>query len=125
MNLRPLPNNIFAQLQVGERVSQGGIVLRDDNGKAEGIRPRWGKVWKVSEDINYLKPGQWILCEHGRWTMAITIKDDEGNDFKFSKIDPNGILCVQDEAPDNDIQMGDSFDTSPSSVHRAEDFGAR
>lgn len=125
MKLRPLKGNIFAQLQVGERVTKSGIVLRDDNGKMEGIRPRWGKVWQVADDITYIKPGQWILVEHGRWTMAITIKDDLGNDFKFSKIDPNGILCVQDEAPEEDIQIGDSFDSTPSSVHKAEDFGAR
>lgn len=124
MNLKPLPTNIFAQLQVGERVTKGGIVLRDDNGKMEGIRPRWGRVWKIAEDVKDIKPGQWILVEHGRWTMAITIKDDAGNDFKFSKIDPNGILAVQDDEPE-DIQIGDSFDTSPGANHRPEDFGAR
>lgn len=122
MNIRPLPGNIFAVMQVGERVSKGGIIIRDDNGKMEGIRPRWAKVWKVSSDIDWIQPGQWILCEHGRWTMAITIKDEDGNDFKFSKIDPNGILCVQDEAP-TDEQIGDGFD-SKNDI-RAEDFGAR
>jgi len=124
MNLKPLPTNIFAQLQVGERTTKSGIILRDDNGKTEGIRPRWAKVWKVAEDITDVKPGQWILCEHGRWTMAITIKDEAGNDFKFSKIDPNGIIAVQDDEPE-DIQIGDSFDTSPGANHRPEDFGAR
>jgi len=124
MNLKPLPTNIFAQLQVGERVTKGGIILRDDNGKMEGIRPRWGRVWKVAEDVTDIQPGQWILVEHGRWTMAITIKDSDGNDFKFSKIDPNGILAVQDEEPE-DIQIGESFDTGPGVKHRPEDFGAR
>lgn len=109
-------------MQVGERVSKGGIVILDDNGKMEGIRPRWAKVWKVSDDIDYVKPNQWILCEHGRWTMAITIKNDDGTDFKFSKIDLNGIMCVQDEAP-SDVQIGDGFD-SKNNI-RAEDFGAR
>lgn len=124
MKIKPLPGNIFAVMQVGERVSQGGIILKDDNGKMEGIRPRWAKVWKVAEDITDVQPGQWILCEHGRWTLAITIKDDSGEEFKFSKIDPNGILCVQDEEP-LDQQIGDSFDTGPGVQHRAEDFGAR
>lgn len=123
MKIRPLPGNIFAVLEQGERVSQGGIVLRDDNGKLEGIRPRWGKVWQVAEDITDVKPDDWILCEHGRWTMTIEIKDDNGEKFKFQKIDPNGILMVSDYKP-NDIMMGEGFDTS-SPAHRPEDFGAR
>lgn len=99
MKVKPLSGNIFAVLQLGERVSSGGIVLMDDNGKESGIRPRWAKVWMVADDITDVKPGQWILCEHGRWTMRITIKRDDGSDFQFVKIDPNGIIGVQDECP--------------------------
>jgi hypothetical protein len=120
--IHPLPGNIFAVLQLGERVSQGGIVLMDDNGKNSGIRPRWAKIWKVAEDITDVKPGQWALCEHGRWTMRIKIKDENNQDFEFVKLDPNGILAVQDEEP-NDQQIGDTFDTS--TTVRPEDFGAR
>lgn len=123
MKLRPLPGNIFGILELGERKTASGIVLRDDNGKSEGIRPRWAKVWMIADDITDIKPGQWILCEHGRWTMRITIKDDEGKDFQFVKIDPNGILCVQDEEP-TDLQFGTAIDVGGSN-HRAEDFGAR
>lgn len=122
MKVTPLPGNIFAVLQLGERTTQGGIVLMDDNGKESGIRPRWAQVWKVADDITYVKPGQWILCEHGRWTMRITIKDDEGKPFEFVKIDPKGIMIVSDESP-VDQQIGDSY--SYSADIRAEDFGAR
>jgi co-chaperonin GroES (HSP10) len=123
MKVRPLPGNIFAVLEQGERVSQGGIVLKDDNGKLEGIRPRWGRVWQVADDITDVKVDDWILCEHGRWTMTIEIKDENGEKFKFQKIDPNGILMVSDFKP-NDLMFGEGFDTS-SSAHRPEDFGAR
>jgi hypothetical protein len=123
LNVRPLPGNIFAQLEVGERVTASGIVLRDDNGKDHGIRPRWGRVWQVAEDIDYIKPGQWILCEHGRWTMTIEVRQEDGSVLKFQKIDPNGIMAVQDEAPTDTI-IGESFDLG-GSTHTAEDFGAR
>jgi hypothetical protein len=56
--------------------------------------------------------------------MRITIKDDEGKDFQFVKIDPNGIMGVQSEEP-KDISFGETFDTSPGANHRPEDFGAR
>lgn len=123
MKVKPLPGNIFAVLEQGERVSRGGIVLKDDNGKMEGIRPRWGKVWQVAEDITDVKADDWILVEHGRWTMTIEIKQDDGEKFKFQKIDPNGILMVSDYKPD-DLMFGDSFDAS-APAHRPEDFGAR
>jgi len=100
LNIRPLKKNIFAVLEMGER-RIGSIILRDDNGKDHGIRPRWAKVWKVSEDIDYVKTGQWILVEHGRWTLAISVKKDDGSEFKFNKIDPNGIMCVSDEQPED------------------------
>lgn len=119
--LRPLRGNIFAVLQNGERVTKGGIFLRDDNGKDHGIRPRWGKVWKVAEDIDYVKPGQWILVEHGRWTMTINYKDDDGTEYKFNKIDPEGILLVTDEQPEDEF-IGEVTDYG---THRPEDFGAR
>lgn len=124
MNIIPLKGNIFAVLQLGERVTSGGIVLMDDNGKMEGIRPRWAKIWKVADDVTDVKPGQWALCEHGRWTMRIRIKDENGDDFEFVKLDPNGILAVQDEDP-VDQQIGDSIDSGPGVRHRPEDFGAR
>lgn len=120
--IKPLPGNIFAVLQLGERTTTGGIVLIDDNGKESGIRPRWAKVWKVASDIKDVKPGQWILCEHGRWTMRITVKDEDGKDFQFVKVDPNGILVVSDESP-VDQQVGQTFSYNPDI--KPEDFGAR
>jgi hypothetical protein len=123
MKVKPLPGNIFAVLEQGERVTKGGIVLRDDNGKLEGVRPRWARVWQVAEDIVDVNVDDWILCEHGRWTMTIEVKDENGEKFKFQKIDPNGILAVAAEKP-NDTMIGESFDMS-SPAHRPEDFGAR
>ena len=123
MKIKPLPGNIFAVLEQGERTTKGGIILKDDNGKLEGIRPRWGRVWQVADNITDVKVDDWILCEHGRWTMTIEIKDDNGEVFKFQKIDPEGILAVAPEKP-NDTMFGESFDTS-SPAHRPEDFGAR
>ena len=122
MKITPLKGNIFAVLQLGERKTQGGILLMDDNGKESGIRPRWAKVWKVASDITDVVPGQWILIEHGRWTMRITIKDDNGENFEFVKVDPNGIMLVSDTPP-LDQQIGDTY--SYGSNVRAEDFGAR
>jgi hypothetical protein len=76
----------------------------------------------VGADIADVAVGQWILVEHGRWTMTIELKQDDGNLFKFQMIDYSGIIGVQDEAP-TDQYIGRSYDYS--SQIRAEDFGAR
>jgi co-chaperonin GroES (HSP10) len=122
MIVKPLPKRLFAQLEQGERVTASGIVLRDDNGKEHGIRARWGKVTHVGPEIDDVAVGQWILVEHGRWTMTIEIRQDDGELFKFQMIDYNGIIGVQDEAP-TDQYIGKSYDYTPTI--RAEDFGAR
>ena len=44
---------------------------------------------------------QWILVEHGRWSMTITLHDADGKEFKFQKIDPNGVMCVSDSQPED------------------------
>ena len=40
-----------------ERISNGGIVLLNDNGKSSGIRPRWGRVYATGPD----QQAEWLL----------------------------------------------------------------
>ena len=86
-----------------ERITTGGIVLLNDNGKGNGIRPRWGKVYAVGHNQKDVSVGQWILVAHGRWTRGIDIEDENGK-TTIRKIDPNDILLVADgdERPKDD-----------------------
>ena len=44
-NIIPLRNNILVRnLEKGEQKTKGGIILRDDDAQAHGIRPRWAQV---------------------------------------------------------------------------------
>lgn len=79
-----------------ERLSNGGIVLLNDNGKGNGIRPRWGKVYAVGPDNKDVKVGQWILVAHGRWTRGMDIEDENGK-TTIRKIDPKDILLISDD----------------------------
>ena len=93
---------LVERLEKGERRTQGGIILRDDNGKSEGIRPRWAKIHSVGPGINDpdLEPGKWVLVEHGRWTRGLDLVDDDGERFTLWGIDwPDAVLCVSDEQP--------------------------
>ena len=51
-----------------------GIVLLGDDGKTDGIRPRWAKVYAVGPDQLDVKVGQWVLIEHGRWTRGLKVE---------------------------------------------------
>ena len=124
IKVRALPKDILVvDMDFEEMKTASGIVIQSDNGKAHGIKPRWAKVYKVGSEIDYVKEGQWVLFEHGRWTRKITIDDGEGVK-DFQKIEVKSILVVADERP-NDFYIGQEYVHGDSATIRPEDFGAR
>ncbi len=104
----PLKKRVLvSNMHFGETKSKGGIILVDDDGTAEGIHPRWGKVYAVGRLQDDVKVGQWILVAHGRWSRAFKVKRKEqgsagdiGIELEVRMIDENDILLVSDEEPD-------------------------
>lgn len=90
---------IVSDMQFGERVSKGGIIIMDDDAKSRGIRPRWAKVYVVGHEQKDIEPGQWILVEHGRWTRGFKLIDSDGVERVIHRVDVEGILAVSDELP--------------------------
>jgi co-chaperonin GroES (HSP10) len=121
--VRPLKERILAELLgLDERVTASGIVIAGENGKDRGVRPRWAKVHLVGEGIDWVKPGQYLLVAHGRWSRQFEC-EHEGQKLKLVHLDNKECLIVADELPvDNYVGVG--IDTTPNSA-RAEDFGAR
>lgn len=94
---------LVTDLERGSRVIKG-FIIPDDNGKSEGIRPRWGKVYSVGEDIKDIKKDQWILIENGRWTRMIKVKEDNGTEIQLWGVEyPKSVMLVSDEDPEMDI----------------------
>lgn len=124
VKVRALPNDVLVtDMEMGEMKTAGGIVIASDDGKSHGIKPRWAKVYKVGSQVDYIKEGQWILIEHGRWTRKITIDDGEG-EKDFQKVETKSILAVTDEKP-TDFYIGQEYGHGSSIDIRPEDFGAR
>ena len=96
---------IVCDMEFSERLSAGGIILRNDDTKSSGIRPRWAKVYAVGPKAIGVKVGQYICISHGRWTRGINIEDKEGPKT-VRKVDPKDILLVSDE-PVNDATISD------------------
>lgn len=104
MKIRALKNKVLVtDLEKGQRVVNG-FILPDDDGKSEGIRPRWCRVYEVGEGVLDVKKGEWILVEHLRWTRMIRVKDEEGTEHRVWGVDwPDAVLMSSDEKPDTGI----------------------
>lgn len=124
MKIRALHDDVIVtDMDFGEQTTSSGIVIQSDDGKAHGVKPRWGKVYKVGPKQTDVHPGQWILIEHGRWTRKIKIDDGEGAK-EIQKVEVKAILAVADERP-NDFYIGQEFGHGDTTTIRPEDFGAR
>lgn len=100
-DVRPLPNDVLiTNMEQGDYISTGGIIRLDDNGRGNGIRPRWCQVYKVGSNIDYIEPGQFILVPHGRWTYGIPVDLPDGRTFYLQKVDVKEIMVVSDEIPE-------------------------
>lgn len=106
--LRAINDHILiSNMYFGERTTESGLIIRNDDGKTEGIRPRWGKVFAVGPEQKDIEVGQWILVEHGRWTRKVKIENETGI-HEIQKVDNAAILAISDEEPVDDF-IGDSI----------------
>ena len=104
----PLKKRVLvSDMHFGETKSKGGIILVDDDGTAEGIHPRWGKVYAVGRLQDDVKVGQWVMVAHGRWSRAFKVKRKEkgsageiGVELEVRMIDENDILLVSEDEPE-------------------------
>jgi co-chaperonin GroES (HSP10) len=104
MKIRALKNKVLVtDLERGARIVNG-IIIPNDDGKSEGIRPRWAKVYSVGSGVTEVKVGQWILIEHGRWTRMIEVSQHNGQKIHVWGVEwPDSVLLVSDEEPKTEI----------------------
>ena len=106
-DITPLKKRVLvSDMHFGERKSAGGIILMDDDGSAEGIHPRWAKVYAIGKEQEDVEVGQWLMIAHGRWSRAFKVAK-EGVELEVRMIDENDILLVSDTEPEfNTKQAG-------------------
>lgn len=120
-NVKALHKDVLVyDMDFGEQITAGGIVIKSDDGQAHGVKPRWGKVYKVGPEQKDVTVGQWVLVEHGRWTRKIKI--DDGESVKeIQKIDIECMLAVSDQRP-SDAYIGQEYSNGSGIDIRPEDF---
>lgn len=100
--VNPIRDNVLiTEMEFGEESTTSGIIIQNLNGKLEGIKPRWGKVWAIGPDQKDVKVGDWIYVSHGRWTRGVTV-EESGDKITIRRIDNKDILIVSNHKP-NDV----------------------
>lgn len=119
--IRPLHDDVLVyEMNMDEMKTESGIVIRSDDGKAHGVKPRWAKVYKVGPEQKDIKEGEWILIEHGRWTRKIKI--DDGDSIKeIQKVEVKSILATANEKP-NDFYIGEEFGHGSTATFTPDQF---
>lgn len=114
--IRPLGRSVIvADMTFDERITNGGIVLLNDNGTTKGIRPRWGQVYAVGPDQHDVKVGEWVLVAHGRWTRGLDVEDETGKKT-LRRVDPDDILAQSSE-PVTDETFSDAVHIDRAPAH--------
>jgi co-chaperonin GroES (HSP10) len=99
----PIRDNVLVtDMNFDARITKGGIVLPSDDGKSEGVRHRWARVWAVGPEQKDVKVDDWILLEHGRWTRGVTVELEDGAEIIIRRADTKAILLVTEEKPADD-----------------------
>lgn len=102
----PLRDNVIVtDMNFDEQRTSSGIIIRSDDGKSEGVKARWSKVWAVGPEQKDVSVGDWILVEHGRWTRGITYQDESGNDIIIRRVEVKSIMMASEERP-SDLELG-------------------
>jgi len=99
-SIKPLKKRVLvSDMHFGDVKTKGGVILLDDDGKAEGTHPRWAKVYAVGPEQKDVDIGQWVLVAHGRWTRHITLEQGD-KDLDVRMIDEKDILLTSDQEPE-------------------------
>lgn len=120
--LKPLNDNVLvSDMNFEEQKTASGIIIKSDDGKSEGVRPRWGKVWAIGPEQKDVKLGEWILVEHGRWTRGVTVEDDNGNEIVVRRVEVKSIMLSADTPP-SDVQFGEHNSTTQGQTFSPDMF---
>jgi len=105
-SLKPIRDKIIvSDMHFGDEKTAGGLIVLSDDGKGQGIKPRWARVWAVGPEQQDVTVGEWILIEHGRWTRTIKFENDDETITELRVVDNDAVLIASDYRP-NDIRRG-------------------
>ncbi len=102
-NIKPLHKNVLARMieGYGERKTASGLILQDQDGTEESIRPRWFEVAFVGPEQEDVAAGDYVLVAHGRWSRGIDVVGHQRAEDKIFLLDLEEILGTSKVNPLN------------------------
>ena len=97
---------IVEEMEFGEQITKGGIIIQSDDGKTMGVKPRWGRVYAIGPQQKDVKVGDWVLMEHGRWTRGMNVEGEAGVTRTLRRVDTDAIMLSSKKKP------GDTYVTA-------------
>lgn len=80
----------------GHKTLASGIIIKDKDMDVSGIGPRWFEVHSVGPEApSFVKAGDFVLVEHGRWSNKLTV----GLDDYIWLLDNEKILMIAEGNP--------------------------
>ena len=114
--LTPLHDIVLVRdMSFEARKLSSGILLLNDDGKSDGIRPRWARVFAVGPEQKEIKPGEWVYVEHGRWSRGIEVEIND-EEFVIRRVDPACIIFASPEPPEEDDTISTALDGNKKSL---------
>ena len=96
-SVRPLPNRVLVcDMEYGDKLTKGGLIILNDDGKERGIKPRWATVYAVGELVTDVKVGDRIMIAHGRWTRGVQVVDAQGTAKVVRMVEEDSIMGVEE-----------------------------
>ena len=111
-DIHPIGKRVLVyKMRFGDIKTKGGLILLDDDGKEQGIHPRWGQVYAVGAKQTDVQVGQWVLIAHGRWTRGMLVEKDSVKE-EVRMVDEKDILLVSDVEPLEEITKHAGYNNS-------------
>ena len=98
--IRAMRDKILAEMvdKPGEKKTAGGIIITENDGQENAVRPRWFKVYSVGNEIDWITKGKYVLVDHGRWSTGMQVDDD----LKLYLLDNKDCLATTEIDPMDD-----------------------
>lgn len=95
-DMKPLPDKVLVHdMEYGEKITRGGLIILNDDAAERGIRPRWATVYAVGKNVTDVKKGDRVLVSHGRWSRGINVVNESGTTV-VRLVETESILGVEE-----------------------------
>ena len=99
--ITPLRDKVIGRMVdgFGERTTTGGLIVQEQEGTSEAIRPRWFEVVAVGPEVTDVAPGEYLLVPHGRWSRGLDIEGTNRKEDMVFNLDMEAALAVSEDNP--------------------------